>query len=235
MTTLLTVLGFAGLTALSMLFHLRRSRGTPDAGAREGAGGARAHPSSATDCPRCRAPLPRRPEPLPALRRPIAAYELVAAPVATAGPGAAAAGGSPGDSAGSGRLHAVVRGRCLRGLRHLRRGLSRAGRPPDRATSSRSSISIAARGTAIARRPVPCRRSSSPRAPPCSGSRCRRSTPTSRATCPGLYVVGELGGRGLIKNAINEGKIAVEHIAQRLGTSACRRAPIGDRHRLRRR
>jgi thioredoxin reductase len=30
---------------------------------------------------------------------------------------------------------------------------------------------------------------------------------------PGLYVVGELGGRGLIKNAINEGKIAVERIA----------------------
>jgi thioredoxin reductase/NAD-dependent dihydropyrimidine dehydrogenase PreA subunit len=31
---------------------------------------------------------------------------------------------------------------------------------------------------------------------------------------PGLYIVGELGGRGLIKNAINEGKIAVEHVAR---------------------
>lgn len=31
---------------------------------------------------------------------------------------------------------------------------------------------------------------------------------------PGLYVVGELGGRGLIKNAINEGKIAAERIAE---------------------
>lgn len=30
---------------------------------------------------------------------------------------------------------------------------------------------------------------------------------------PGLYVVGELGGRGLIKNAINEGKLAMEHVA----------------------
>lgn len=30
---------------------------------------------------------------------------------------------------------------------------------------------------------------------------------------PGLFVVGELGGRGLIKNAINEGKIAAETIA----------------------
>ena len=32
----------------------------------------------------------------------------------------------------------------------------------------------------------------------------------------GLYIVGELGGRGLIKNAINEGKVAIEHIAQML-------------------
>jgi thioredoxin reductase len=35
-------------------------------------------------------------------------------------------------------------------------------------------------------------------------------------TVDGLYVVGELGGRGLIKNAVNEGKIAVEHVARRL-------------------
>ena len=31
---------------------------------------------------------------------------------------------------------------------------------------------------------------------------------------PGVYIVGELGGRGLIKNAINEGKIAAEHVAR---------------------
>jgi putative YpdA family bacillithiol system oxidoreductase len=37
---------------------------------------------------------------------------------------------------------------------------------------------------------------------------------------PGLYIVGELGGRGLIKNAVNEGKIAVEHI--------CRVLPPGE-------
>jgi len=33
---------------------------------------------------------------------------------------------------------------------------------------------------------------------------------------PGLYIVGELGGRGLIKNAINEGKLAIEHVAAAL-------------------
>ena len=35
-----------------------------------------------------------------------------------------------------------------------------------------------------------------------------------QSNVPGLYVAGELGGRGLIKNAINEGRIAVEHIAR---------------------
>jgi putative YpdA family bacillithiol system oxidoreductase len=39
---------------------------------------------------------------------------------------------------------------------------------------------------------------------------------------PGLHVVGELGGRGLIKNAINEGKIAVEEIVRK-------RQPAGPR------
>jgi putative YpdA family bacillithiol system oxidoreductase len=29
---------------------------------------------------------------------------------------------------------------------------------------------------------------------------------------PGLYIVGELGGRGLIKNAINEGRMAMDHV-----------------------
>jgi thioredoxin reductase/NAD-dependent dihydropyrimidine dehydrogenase PreA subunit len=33
---------------------------------------------------------------------------------------------------------------------------------------------------------------------------------------PGVYLVGELGGRGLIKNAINEGKLAAENIATAL-------------------
>jgi thioredoxin reductase/Pyruvate/2-oxoacid:ferredoxin oxidoreductase delta subunit len=33
---------------------------------------------------------------------------------------------------------------------------------------------------------------------------------------PGIFIVGELGGRGLIKNAINEGKLAVDYIARGL-------------------
>lgn len=37
-----------------------------------------------------------------------------------------------------------------------------------------------------------------------------------QSNVPGIYIVGELGGRGLIKNAINEGKMAIEHIATQL-------------------
>jgi thioredoxin reductase len=39
---------------------------------------------------------------------------------------------------------------------------------------------------------------------------------TFQSNVPGIYIVGELGGRGLIKNAINEGKLAVENIAAEL-------------------
>ena len=44
-----------------------------------------------------------------------------------------------------------------------------------------------------------------------------------QSNVPGLYIVGELGGRGLIKNAINEGKIAVEHVAATLPPRSERR------------
>ena len=42
---------------------------------------------------------------------------------------------------------------------------------------------------------------------------------------PGLFVVGELGGRGLIKNAVNEGKIAAEAVAARVAADG--HAPDG--------
>ncbi|MBL0179471.1 MAG: NAD(P)-binding domain-containing protein [Gemmatimonadetes bacterium] len=40
--------------------------------------------------------------------------------------------------------------------------------------------------------------------------------PISRSNLPGSTSSGELGGRGLIKNAVNEGRLAVEHIAATL-------------------
>jgi thioredoxin reductase/ferredoxin len=44
----------------------------------------------------------------------------------------------------------------------------------------------------------------------------------------GLYIVGELGGRGLIKNAVNEGKIAVEHVCRTLERSYSRNQSPAD-------
>lgn len=40
-----------------------------------------------------------------------------------------------------------------------------------------------------------------------------------------LFIVGELGGMGLIKTAINEGRLAVEHIRQRLEAAGISRKP----------
>jgi thioredoxin reductase len=40
-----------------------------------------------------------------------------------------------------------------------------------------------------------------------------------QSNVPGIYIVGELGGRGLIKNAINEGKMAIEHVVTQLPSS----------------
>ena len=37
---------------------------------------------------------------------------------------------------------------------------------------------------------------------------------------PGLFIVGELGGMGLIKTAINEGKLVIEHLRRRLQSPA---------------
>ncbi len=47
-------------------------------------------------------------------------------------------------------------------------------------------------------------------------------TPNFETNLTGVYVVGELGGRGLIKNAVNEGKLAVEHCARVLASDPFR-------------
>ena len=49
--------------------------------------------------------------------------------------------------------------------------------------------------------------------------------PSFETNVPGIYIVGELGGRGLIKNAINEGKLAVESVARSLATPEGIREP----------
>jgi thioredoxin reductase (NADPH) len=40
--------------------------------------------------------------------------------------------------------------------------------------------------------------------------------PDFQTNVPGLYIAGELGGMGLIRNAIEQGRQAIDHIARRI-------------------
>jgi thioredoxin reductase len=46
-----------------------------------------------------------------------------------------------------------------------------------------------------------------------------------QSNVPDVFIVGELGGRGLIKNAINEGKIAAENVGRMVHASSLPRRP----------
>ena len=62
-------------------------------------------------------------------------------------------------------------------------------------------------------------------------------TPEYETSVPNLFIVGELGGLALIKNAVNQGRDCVDTIAARLKASACgstgsgRARPSRDRSR----
>ncbi|MGE5176102.1 MAG: NAD(P)-binding domain-containing protein [Hyphomicrobiales bacterium] len=204
MESLLTLLAFLSITAISVAFHLRKPRrGSAAAGA--------------PACPRCRATLPVGAERCPRCGVPLQAYELVGAPVA-------AAMAAP---AGDAKPHAIVRtdtcvgcGSCVAacpepGAIRLEGkmavvDLARCVGHGECATACPVGGIVVATGAAAQRIEAP------------------RVNPHFETDVPGLYVVGELGGRGLIKNAINEGKIAVEHVARSLRSGGARGAtPAG--------
>lgn len=195
METLLTVLAFLAITAISVAFHMRRPRG--------GRGGGSAAPT----CPRCRAAVPAGAERCPRCDVPLQAYELVGAPVAAGGaPGAAAA-------ADGAKPHAIVRSDTCVGC-----GACVAACPEPGAVRMEGKMAVIdlARCVGHGECATAC---------PVGGIVVATGAAVQRVEAPslnghfetnvrGLYVVGELGGRGLIKNAINEGKIAVEHVAR---------------------
>lgn len=198
MSMILTTLGVVLLTVLFMVRHVRRS--APEASrACEGR------------CPRCGAAHTARAELCPGCGVPLQAYELVSAPAATA------------TQAEGGKLHAIVRtdvcvgcGACvsvcpvpgaiwLEGkLAVVDPGLCEGHGDCARACPVNGIVVTS--GAAVQRLEVP------------------EVNANFESNIPGLYVVGELGGRGLIKNAVNEGKIAAEHIARMAGGNPAARA-----------
>jgi thioredoxin reductase len=195
MSMILTTLAVVLVTAISIAWHLRRSAAPA------------APPACDRSCPRCGAAVAAAAEQCPACGVPLGAYELVAAPRVRA------------DAAGEqgGKLHAVVRadvcvgcGACvsvcpvpgairLEGkLAVVDPGLCEGHGECSRACPVNGIVVTA--GAAVQRLEVP------------------EVDVNFESNVPGIYVVGELGGRGLIKNAINEGKIAAEGIARKART-----------------
>ncbi len=200
MDMLLTTLAFFAMTALFVARHLKRSGREPAA--------RKAAPQNGRPCPRCAAQVPSGSAFCPACGIPQQVFEVVAA-------SAVDASAVPSDKSA---MHAVVRGDLCVGC-----ATCQAACPEPGAITVHDKLAIVditlckAHGECVAACPVGAIALTT------GASVTRVTVPQLDANfetnVPGLYVVGELGGRGLIKNAINEGKIAVEHIAKMVPTS----------------
>jgi len=201
-----TTLGFFALTALMIWFHLRGSGG--GGSARPSAGAAR--PSQ--PCPRCQKPVVVGSTFCPGCGVPLQAFEVVQARVAT---GPEVVGGAP---------KAAVRADMCVGC-----GTCVASCPEPGAIVLQGKLAVVSddlcKGHGECVRGCPVGAISVTTGTAVNRVRVPLIDVNFETNVPGLYIVGELGGRGLIKNAINEGKMAVEHIAKILASTE---PPVSD-------
>lgn len=194
METLLTTLGFFSLTGWFVYHHIRRMAPAMAAPAlRPG-----------RPCPRCRREVPGDSTFCPGCGIPQQIFEVVAAPVAEA------------DVAGSiSRPHAVVRADMCVGC-----GTCVAACPEPGAIALKGKLAVVDQALCVGHAECVA-------ACPVSAIMLATGTAVHRVempdigadfqtNVPGLYIVGELGGRGLIKNAINEGKVGIENVVASL-------------------
>jgi len=206
-----TTLGFFALTGVLVWFHLRAS----DGGRKSGA----APVVRTAPCPRCGAAVNVGSPFCPGCGVPQQVFEMVQARVAE---GAA--------TAGVGLPKAAVRADMCVGC-----GTCVASCPEDGAITLRGKLAVVddalCRGHGECVRACPVGAISVTTGAAVNRVRVPLVTANFETNVPGLYIVGELGGRGLIKNAINEGKLAVEHICATLqpgGDAGAAEMPVVD-------
>ena len=217
MSMLLTTVGFFLLTAIFIAMHMRKTAPAETGGSTAGA------MPAGRPCPRCRSSVPEGGTFCPECGVPQQVFEVVAAPVVAA---AAAGGNSDGGKALA--QHAVVRADLCVGCATCADAC-----PEEGALIMNGKLAVVnqesctGNGGCVEACPVGGILLS-------TGAAVHRvQTPDVgtdfQSNVPGLYVVGELGGRGLIKNAINEGKLAVEEIVRRHGEKAAAGGGTGNK------
>lgn len=189
---LLTTVLFVLVTAIFVALHVRRSRG----------GAARA--ATRVNCPRCGIPVAGSSVRCPKCGVPPQVFEVVAAP---------SVAGSAGETS-AGRLHAVVRGNVCVGC-----GACVSVCPEPGAISLVGKLAVV--NPALCKTHGECVRACPVQAifllTGCAGQKVEVPIVDFdfETNVRGVFIVGELGGRGLIKNAINEGKLAAQAVARR--------------------
>lgn len=197
MATLITLAIFGLITALVVVWYLRRAD----------------HGDNTRPCPKCGTPVAHDRRRCPACNVPMQVFEVATAKIIEEidKADAAANGGGEGEE----KLHAIVRADACVGC-----GTCVPACPIDGAIRMEGKLAVVDKdkcdglGKCVTACPVGGIFLGT------GGSVHRVEVPQVGAdfqsNVPGVYIAGEVGGRGLIKNAINEGKLAVETVVREL-------------------